>query len=302
MKEFTIKSDYDDLDLSVLVATPADKVPVGIVQLVHGMTEHKERYIPFMNYLAERGFVSIIHDHRGHGKSLKSENDLGFFYKGGWKAMVKDVLKVQNYVKKEYPGLPVYLFGHSMGSMVVRSFVKRYDDSVAKLIVCGCPSYNAAAGAGLALAEAMSFIMGEHYRSGLLQYLSTGAFNKKFKKEGPCAWHTVNKDNVEKYIADPQCGFRFTANGYANLFSLVLDCYAKKDWTIKNPSLPILFISGGDDPCRLSDEKFYQAVNFMKERGYSDVSSRLYEGLRHEILNEKECETIFADVVEFCNR
>ena len=148
IRKDTIVSRADGLAVSILTCRPATEGPKAVVQLVHGMCEHKERYVPFMEFLADNGIASIIHDHRGHGESVKSARDLGYFYEGGYLAMIDDIKTVTDKAKNEFPGLPVVLFGHSMGSMAVRSYSKRYDGSICGLIVCGCPSRNG--GAGLA--------------------------------------------------------------------------------------------------------------------------------------------------------
>ena len=147
-----IEASSDGLQLAMLISEPAGE-PKGIVQIVHGMCEHKERYVPFMEYLSSHGYICAVHDHRGHGETVRSEEDLGYMYKGGWRALVEDIRLVQNEIKASYPILPYTLFGHSMGSMAVRSFTKRYDDSIDTLFVCGCPSYNPAGGAGRLLAS-----------------------------------------------------------------------------------------------------------------------------------------------------
>jgi len=298
IQKTVVASDYDALTLSVAYCEP-EAEPKGVLQIVHGMAEHKERYFAFMEYLAERGYASIIHDHRGHGESVKSEEDLGFMYEGGWIGMVEDVRKVQDLVKEKWPSVPVALMGHSMGSMVVRSFAKRYDDSIAKLIVCGCPSDNPAKGVGYMLASLIGKVKGERHRSKLLDNMSFGAYNKPFESEGEFAWLSANNENVKAYVADPLCGYCFTANGFRNLLGVMKDCYSPEGWKMANAEMPVMFISGGDDPCRTSDKAFQKAVDFMRERGYKNVNSKLYPGLRHEILLEKEAEMVYADVAEF---
>ena len=115
IKKEKIASESDGLEISILLCGPAAGTPKGIVQIVHGMCEHKERYIPFMEYLAANGFFSIIHDHRGHGESVRCSEDLGYFYEGGWTAMIDDIKAVTGRVRMEHPDLPLILLGHSMG-------------------------------------------------------------------------------------------------------------------------------------------------------------------------------------------
>jgi len=189
-----------------------------------------------------------------------------------------------------------------MGSMVVRSYAKRYDDTISRLIVCGCPSDNPAKGAGKALASVIGTFSGWHSRPKLLNDMSFGSYNKPFEQEGEFAWLSRNKANVKAYVEDPLCGYCFTANGFRGLLGVMSDCYSAKDWKDANRGLPVLFISGGDDPCRVDDEAFLKAVDFMRARGYNHVSYNLYPGLRHEILQESEAKsTIYLDILNFIN-
>ena len=298
MKTLKLKASADELELAVAVAEPKGPAK-GIFQIVHGMAEHKERYYAFMDVLASEGYVAVIHDHRGHGESLKSPDDLGYMYDGGWLAMVEDVKVVQDWAREQYPDLPVTLFGHSMGSMVVRSFAKRYDSSIQNLIVCGCPSDNPAKGAGRALTRVIALLRGWHYRPDLINNMSFGAYNKGFESEGPCAWLSRNHDNVVTYLKDPLSGYCFTANGFYGLLGVMKDCYSPRNWAMQNPALKVLFISGADDPCRIDDKAFAKAVDFMRKRGYTNVESKLYPGLRHEILQEKEAPEVYSDILNF---
>lgn len=319
-----IRSEHDGLDLSILICTPDGYVPgstlsgtkaagaqeygkssyatakglKAIVQFSHGMCEHKERYIPFMEYLCDNGYACVIHDHRGHGASVKSSGHLGFFYSGGWKALVDDILAVSTLARETFPGIPLFLFGHSMGSMAVRSFTKRYDDKIDGLIVCGSPSRNPGAGAGKFLAKIFSWLRGPEYRPKMIQKIGFDSFNDRFRDEGPNAWICSDRDVVKEYNANSLCSYQFTANGFINLFGLMQDCYSPKGWKRANKKLPVLFISGKDDPCRTSDKDFGKAVQAVKDAGYDNVSSVTYDGMRHEILNETGKEKVWRDVKE----
>ena len=179
MKKVTLESPSDGLEISVLTCGPQEGAR-GVVQLVHGMCEHKERYIPFMKFLAGEGYASIIHDHRGHGESIRSSEDLGYFYEGGYIALIDDIKAVNSLAGEENPGLPVVLMGHSMGSMAVRSYLKRYEDTIQALIVCGSPSFNRAAGLAKCIAKAYSVVAGDRHRPDLIQRLSFGSYNRRF--------------------------------------------------------------------------------------------------------------------------
>lgn len=297
MKSLKLKASADDLSLAVLVSEPEGS-PKGVFQIVHGMCEHKERYVPFMEYLSAHGYVCVIHDHRGHGESVKIPDDLGFMYKGGWRAMVEDVRVVSDWAKSQYPSLKHILLGHSMGSMVVRSFTKRYDGMIDTLFVCGCPSDNPAKSAGKFLADCFALFAGGHSRPKILQKLSFGSFNAPFAQEGyPVAWVCSDKQTLEEYHSDPLCMFQFTANGFSNLTALMKDCYSRKGWKVINPELPVHFISGAEDPCLVSEKAIGKAVDLMKQVGYKNTDLKLYEGMRHEILNETGKRQVWDDIL-----
>lgn len=302
MDKFKLKASADDLDLACLVSEPATE-PLGLIQIVHGMCEHKERYIPFMQYLSANGYVCIIHDNRGHGESVKSPSDLGYMYAGGWKALVNDIKEVFDWSCLHYPGLSHSLLGHSMGSMAVRSFAKHYDCLIDRLFIVGCPSDNPAKVAGKMLADTIGFICGGHCRPKILQKMSFGAYNKPFAAEGfPAAWVCSDKKVLEAYHSDPLCQFCFTANGFSSLLGLMKDCYSADGWKPGNPDIPIHFLSGGEDPCRISDDALRQAADFMRRVGYTNVGTVIYPGMRHEILNETRKEEVWKDILDLLNQ
>lgn len=289
-----LSASSDNLQLSVAVIKDEHTEPCGILQLVHGMCEHKERYFRFMEYMAAQGFVCVIHDHRGHGESVKSADDLGYMYAGGGEALVEDIRVVNEWIRSQYPDLKCTLFGHSMGSLAVRCFTKKYDDLIDALFVCGSPSHNPLTPVAKYLAKGIGFICGDRYRSNLIQNLAFQGYNKGFENEGyKRAWVCSNHEVLDKYHNDPLCRFVFTTNGFEGLFNLVIDCYSKKNWKVSNPDLPIFFISGDQDPCRTSNAAFESAVNSMRVVGYQKVESRLFPNMRHELLNEINAESVW---------
>lgn len=297
----TIESQHDGLKLSLSLIIP--ERPIGIVQLVHGMAEHRERYLPFMEFLSEHGFVTVIHDHRGHGDSVKSEEDYGYFYQDGARGLVDDAHQVTQYIRERFPDLPLTLFGHSMGSLTVRCYMQKYDKSVNGLVVCGSPSQRLGARTGRMVVKLMKLIKGERFRSKFVQKLAFGSYTKKFpdaKSEN--AWISSDPAVVEAFDADPRDGFIFTLNGFETLFTLILQTYKKSGWGMHNPEVPILFVAGEDDPCIVSQSDFEKAVNFMRERGYQNVRSKLYPGMRHEILNEIGKEAVWKDIEDWVRR
>lgn len=295
-EEFTIKSNHDGLELGVSLRIP--ERPRGILQLVHGMAEHRERYHDFMDYCAEQGLVVIIHDHRGHGASVKTKDDYGYFYQNGLEGIIQDVYQVTEYVRGRFPGLPLTLFGHSMGSLVVRCYIQEYDNDIDGLIVCGSPSKRFGAGLALEIAKLTEKIKGDQHRSKLINSLAFGGYNAKFANAtSPNSWIVSDPAVVAAYDADERDGFTFTTNGFVVLFGLMKRAYSKQGWAMRNPEMPILFIAGADDPCIISEKDFQKAVNFLRERGYKNVESKLYPHMRHEILNEVGKAQVWQDVV-----
>ena len=224
--ESSFKSEADGLEISVMALIPDKKPYRAVVQLVHGMSEHKERYIPFMQYLAKLGYVVVIHDHRGHGKSVKHQDDLGFTYGGGAQAMLQDIRTVNRKIHAYYPELPLILMGHSMGSLAVRAFVAEHDSCVDMLIVCGSPSYNTAMPLGVAIAKTEKAVFGPRHRSKLIETMSFGAGAMKFRKDKSCtAWICSDPDVAKEYEESELCGFTFTDDAYLALFELMKRAY-----------------------------------------------------------------------------
>ncbi len=291
-KDFNLKSPVDGVELEGTLLIPQE--PQGIVQLLHGMAEHKERYLHFMEFLASHGYAAVIHNHRGHGNcALK-----GHFGKQKGESLVLDARAVQQWVRKELPDLPVYLFGHSMGSLVARCYLKRFDEDLNGLFLCGAPYASPGAiGAALAYIGFKTKLHGDQYTSSTVNALVVGAFNKGIKK--PCSpnqWISYEPENVRKYDEDPLCGFCFTLDGFRGLMELMKEAYSKEGWVRKNPRLRVHFISGQDDPCHTGEPRFFRAVAGVENQGYP-VTFKLYSNMRHEILNEADKETVYGDVL-----
>lgn len=300
MEKITMRfmSNSDQLIIYGLLITPEH--PKAVLQISHGMCEHKERYIPFMEYMAKRGYACMIHDHRGHGESIRDSKDLGYFYKNGGEYLVEDLHMIARTMKDKYRNIPYFLFGHSMGSMVVRCYAKKYDKMLDGLIVCGCPSKNSMANLGLVIDKVVKTYRGDHGRSKIVNHLFFGNFQKPFKKEKlKNSWICSDQEVVKWYNDNPLCNFTFTLNGYETLIWLSNNTYSVNDWAMDNPNLPIHFISGEQDSCMISKEKFTEAVELMKQVGYKQVTSQLYEGMRHEVLNEIGKEKVYEDVAAF---
>lgn len=297
-EKFILASKMDTTPLSVLMVSPDDGEPKGLVQFSHGMAEHKERYLRVMALLADAGYASIIHDHRGHGESVRASSDLGYFYDGGADGVTADLAQVNALLRQRYPDRKLVMVGHSMGSLAARAYAAERGDTLDGLLVSGSPGYNAACGAGKALTWVLQGLhLGNgRARSKLMDAMLNGPFEKNFKGDSHFLWLSANRDNVRQYEADPLCGFGFTLNGYRALLTLMQRAYDPK--TRLPESLPVRFMSGEDDPCALGREGFDAAVANIRARGPKRVEAKMYPGLRHEIFNERSDE-VDGDLLAF---
>lgn len=298
IKNFVIESAFDKLPLHVTVYEPSGEKK-GVLQILHGMCEYKERYADFMEYFCKNGLVVVCHDQRGHGDSVKDATDLGYFYDTSSKAIVEDAAQITARIKEEYPHLPITLFGHSMGSMVARCYLRAHDKLIDKAIICGSPSKNPLAGVAVGLAKTIAFFRGGRHRSKMLAYLSTGKGDKRFVGEGKGAWLSQNRESIESFYSNPKGRVIFTCNGFENLFKLMKYTYKKKGFAVQNPALPIHFVSGSDDAVLGNELKWFQAIEFLRKRGYENVSGKLYKGLRHEIFHDVDKDEVLADLLTF---
>ena len=298
-ERFILKSDVDGLDISVVVVSPEKVSTKMALQLAHGMCGCKERFMPFMEYMASKGVLCVANDHRGHGESVRQTDDLGYMYEGGADAMVEDMAQISRWIRSYHAGIPLYLLGHSMGSLAARVYAQRHDELIDGLIVCGSPSWNPLSRAAYAMSVALEAVGAERMRPSLLSNLTSWMYNRRFASEGHNAW-TCSDPEVRKSFRDnPRCNYVFTVNGTKNLMSLMMDTYRNGEWAMHNDSMPVLFISGEDDPCMISESRFHEAAKDMYRHGYHNVSSAIYGGMRHEILNEKEKENVWNDILLF---
>lgn len=300
-------SGTDSLSVSVLRIEPEDPKDVkGIVQMIHGKNEHKGRYAAFMRYLAAHGYITIINDHRGHGDSVLCAVDRGYLYDGGFPALIEDIHEITLDVKKyaaEKCGekkLPFVLLGHSMGSLAARCYIRAYDYEVDKLCVIGCPSRSNMMKEGLVILKILRILEGKKSRSRLARLLIMGvSYELKFRNEHlHNAWTNSEREAVIEHNNDPMCRFLFTLSGYEEMIKMSMLTYAG-GYAPKNPDMRIRFFSGADDPCALSRVQFAEAMYLLKKTGYNDVCGRLYRGMRHDILHEKNKIKVYNDILKF---
>lgn len=296
MKKYTEKIASKDSKNSLnTVIWKTEKEPVGVLQIVHGMAEYIDRYDNFAKYMTEHGFNVIGHDHLGHGYSVSDERDYGFFAEeSGDKIIIEDMHSVTQYAKEKWEELPNFILGHSMGSFCLRQYLTKYSNDVFGAIIMGTgwiPS--AAALLGKTIATNTCKSKGSHTVNPLLIKLTLEPYNKPFAPARTnCDWLSKDEKQVDLYVNDKLCGFDFTAGAYKDFFT-VLEKIAKNRQLIgMRKSLPILITSGSVDP--VGGKKACEKLNAQYKRcGIDDVTLKLWENDRHEILNELDKSDVY---------
>lgn len=284
-----------------MIWLPEGERPRSIVQLIHGMSEHIERYDGFARFLASAGFAVCGHDHIGHGHSVASREQLGHMPAAtGADVLVEDADTLRSIMRSALPGdLPYFMFGHSMGSFTLRVYLTRHGEGLAGAILCGTGQKPAIVSlAGNALARGIAKLRGETARSELIHSMADGAFSRQVEgARTEFDWISADRGNVDEYMADDLNGFPFTLGGYASLTRLTL-LAASLELARKVPhDLPLLFIAGAKDPVGENGRGVVAAAEMMRKAGADDVEVILYDGMRHEILNEADAEVVFDDVL-----
>ena len=280
---------------------PEGIAPKGIIQLSHGMCEYMGRYDAWARRFCEVGFVVCGNDHLGHGQTAESESELGFIPQGiGADCLVEDLHTMSVLIKAEYPELPLVLYGHSMGSFVLRAYLSRYGGELSAALISGTAGAGQPVGVAKRLAKTIAAVKGDHHRSKLLTGLAFGAYNKRFEDEQDRrSWLTREKAVRDAYRNDPLCRFKFTAAGYEALFTL-LSTVSNKKWPLTVPkNLPILLFAGDMDPVGDYGKGVQQVYDRLVAAGCERAAIKLYAGGRHEMHNELNCDEVFADLVAF---
>ncbi len=283
---------------------PESRPFTGIVQISHGMCEYIERYEDLIRYLCENGFAVCGNDHLGHGHSAKTSEELGFFAeKGGDELLHEDLYQMTKLAKSRYPGIPLILYGHSMGSLIARRYITLYGEELAGVILSGTSGSQPAAGFGVFLANLIGKVRGSHHRSKLIDRLSIGNFNSRFRPEkGDSLWLSRDQAQVERYNRNPLTNYRFTAYGFRDMFRLVQKVSGKK-WAEQVPkALPILLISGAEDPVGNFGKGVREVEKLLREAGVSDLTCNLIPEDRHEILFELDRDEVFRYLLDWCSR
>ncbi len=270
----------------------------AVLQISHGMVEHYDRYMDFMEYMADEGLVVYMHDHLGHKHSVDSDEQLGYFApEHGYIHVLRDLLHTAQIAKSEYPELKLYMLGHSMGSFFARVFAQVHGDVIDGVLISGTGGPNKAAGAAITIIKAMKKLKGDKYRSDFIKNMAFGSYLEKIENpDTPSDWITRDKEIVKQYVADKYCQYNFTLNGYENLMEIISLCNADKTFENTPKDLPIYIFSGSMDPVGGYGMGIMQVFDMYKKAGCTDVAVKIYDGGRHEMLNELNRQEVYQDV------
>lgn len=270
----------------------------AVLQIAHGMVEFIDRYDEFARFLADKGILVAGNDHLGHGDSVRSKEYWGYFAKkDGNAVLLKDMNRLRKIVQKKYPGVPYFMLGHSMGSFLMRQYICLYGEGLAGAVIMGTGYQpNFLTEMGMMICKAMAAVKGWEHRSAFVDGMAFGSYNKKFGKPSGREWLSRNPKNVEVYMAEERCNFRFTLNGYYNLFYSI-HALGNRDYLEGMPKeLPVFFVAGENDPVGQFGKGVQTVFDQFVALGMEDVQCKLYPDDRHEILNEVDREEVYKDI------
>lgn len=295
MRKFRIKTK-DGYNLSVHTFDVEN--PKAVVQFIHGMEEHQERYEDFAHFLNKNGYCVVSSDMRGHGKTAET---LGFFKeKNGYASLIYDQMHIRSFISKQYKDVPVYLFAHSMGTIISRVLLQSQSMDYAKTVLSGYPNYQRNACFGLFLTSILQKIHGPRYKSAFVQNASVGVFNKAIPSPSTDVdWICRNPETVHSYIKDPYCGIGFTVSAFHDLYRLVIKMHQPAAYHNVHSDMPLLLLRGLDDPCTGGQKGADDSCHVLTKAGFTQIRTIEYPNMRHEILNETDHQKVYDDILAF---
>ncbi len=299
-REFDFPSANDGIPVKVREWTPNVAEPRALIQLVHGMGEHIARYEPFARYLADLGFVVFGNDHLGHGQTARTPEEIGHFADHhGWDDLVEDMRTLMAIERDRYPGLPCFLYGHSMGSFLARTYVIRHPDIHLDGMLLSGTNFmpRIATTVGLTLFSASRLLFGPRSRPVRLDKMIFGGYNRLFAPERtPRDWLTRDHAIVDMYMGDPLCGFVFTSAAFQDLMRGLIEIVRKDRIQQMDPALPVFLLCGEFDTVGGCGEGVRLTAEAFTKAGLRRPDVRVFPGARHEILNETNRDEVFGVV------
>ena len=302
-REFFYESSTGKNKIRARMCIP-DGSPKGVVQIAHGIAEHIDRYEDFMRFLAENAYVAVGNDHLGHGKSIARLDEQGIFAENnGWSFVVEDMKKLREQVKEQFPNIPYVFFGHSMGSFLTRTFLILHPDLYDAAILSGTGHQSAALiNGGYLAAQLMTKLKGPRASGQALNDMAFGSYCKRIENpRTPFDWLSRDNETVDRYIADPLCGFVCKTSLYRDMMGGLKFLTSQKNIGKMNKKAPIYFMSGAEDPVGDYGAGVEKAYKSFCNAGLTDVMIRLYPGGRHEMLNEINRDTVKQDILNWLN-
>lgn len=282
---------------------PHSARPKGIIQIAHGAAEYSDRYREFAAFLNSKGYIVCANDHIGHGKSISDSSELGHMpLKGGKDILIQDVHKLRELVGERFDrGLPYILLGHSMGSFIVRCYITQYAKGLSAVVLSGTSQPPLALSIfGNLVTQLRANMRGATYRSSFVDGLGMGAFAKTIPNaQTKFDWISTDPAVIDAYIADDICGRMFTVGGYATLSELTTAMVDEQSAKQVPPNLPLLFIAGSEDPVGEKGAGVRRAAEQYQRAGLKNITVRVYEGLRHEVLNEPTRAEVYRDIADW---
>lgn len=304
-EEFYFDSRDGKSNIHAVRYLPEQEQPVCVVQIIHGMAEYVERYEEFARFLTEKGCVVTGEDHLGHGKSIQEGVPAGYFCEQDpATVVVRDVHRLKKLTQQTYPSVPYLIIGHSMGSFILRNYLCRYGSGITGAVIMGTGMQPP----GLlkvskALAAVQKLFFGSKHVSRLIDKAAFGSYNKRIERPGSTFdWLSRDREQVDKYVSDPLCGFVFTVNGFQTLFELISRVQQKENLEKIPKELPVLVVSGTDDPVGEYGKGVRRAYDSLINLGMQKVTLKLFEGGRHELLNETDRENVMQQLWQWMGK
>ena len=293
-KEFYFPSKDGITQIHAMEWIPEGEV-LAVLQIVHGMTEHIVRYDDFASYLSANGIYVVGHSHLGHGKSVTGPEKMGYFHEpDGNECVIGDIHKLRKMTQAKYSDKPYFMMGHSMGSFLLRQYLGNYSEGLSAAIIMGTGDQpDIALSAGKLVCRVLAIFKGWEYRSDFANSFVVGNFEKKLGK----GWLSKNEENVKKYNDDPLCGFVFTLNAFYHMFDGMAKMNAQEKSGKIPKDLPIFFVAGSEDPVGASGKGVKAVYQRYLSKGAKNVKIKMYEGDRHEILNETDNQNVYEDLL-----
>lgn len=281
---------------------PKDNATKATLLIVHGMAEHSGRYADFAQFLADNGIAVATYDQLGHGQTIKTPDELGFFGdEHPVQSLLKDVIIMSDALKARHPKVPHFILGQSMGSFIVRTVLKHHAQEFTGAILMGTADANPLVKILIPINKMLakkapkkpSTLFAEIINKHLNAKLNTRISSSKF------AWLSEDIANIEAYEADPLAGFKLTNNGFMTLFVLMQAGLHKRWATTIAKDFPMLFVSGKNDPIGDMGQGIRRVVNKLRKQKFSNINMRLYPNMRHEPLHEQHHSAVYYDILHW---